>query len=104
MEAAWCDDAGEKENAGVRVRRVWSVAVEVIAGVGSEDGRVEQRMGGRLDPFVGHCCELPADGLQGEKGSAMHDRDRSMHSGYSRAEPEVSTLLKNGTFYFALTV
>ena len=54
--------------------------------------------------FVRHRCELPADGLQGEKESAMHDRDRSMHSGYSRAKPEVSTLLKNGTFYFALTV
>jgi len=53
--------------------------------------------------FVGHSCELSADGLQGEEKSAIHDRERSMHSGYSRAKPEVSTLQKTGSFYFALT-
>jgi hypothetical protein len=53
--------------------------------------------------FVGHCHKLSPDGLQCEEESGIHDEESSTHSGYSPAKPELSTLQKSGTFYFALT-
>jgi hypothetical protein len=53
--------------------------------------------------FVGHCQELSPDGLQCEEESGIHDEESSTHSRYSPAKPELSTLQKSGTFYFALT-
>jgi hypothetical protein len=53
--------------------------------------------------LVGHGRDLVADSLQGDKESALHARNCNMLSKTSPAKPEVSTLQKTGSFYFALT-
>src|SRR6266849_3577601 len=51
-----------------------------------------------------HGGQLSAHGLQGNKESAIHDRDCNIRSGSSPLKPEVSTLQKTGSFYFALII
>ena len=53
--------------------------------------------------LVGHGRDLAADCLQGDKESALHARNCNMLPKTSPAKPEVSTLQKTGSFYFALT-
>jgi hypothetical protein len=53
--------------------------------------------------FVGHGRDLAADGVQGDKQSALHARNCNMLPKTFLAKPEVSTLQKTGSFYFALT-
>jgi hypothetical protein len=53
--------------------------------------------------LVGHGRDLAADGVQGDKQSALHARKCNMLPKTSLAKPEVSTLQKTGSFYFALT-
>ena len=53
--------------------------------------------------FVGHGRDLAADSVQGDKQSALHARKCNMLPKTSLAKPEVSTLQKTGSFYFALT-
>jgi len=53
--------------------------------------------------LIGHGRDLAADGLQGDKQSALHARNCNMLPKTSLAKPEVSTLQKTGSFYFALT-
>jgi len=53
--------------------------------------------------LVGHGRDLAADSVQGDKQSALHARNCNMLPKTSLAKPEVSTLQKTGSFYFALT-
>jgi hypothetical protein len=53
--------------------------------------------------FVGHGRDLAADSVQGDEQSALHARNCNMLPKTSLAKPEVSTLQKTGSFYFALT-
>ena len=54
--------------------------------------------------IAGHRRQLPSNSLQCEEESAIHDRDSTTHSKSNPAKAEFSTLLKSGTFYFALTL
>ena len=50
-----------------------------------------------------HRRELSAQSLQGEKKSAIHDRESNMHPPPVLSKPDISTLQRIGHFYFALT-
>ena len=50
-----------------------------------------------------HGGQLSAHGLQGNKESAIHDRDYNIRSGSFPLKPELLTLQKTGTSHFALT-
>ena len=53
--------------------------------------------------FVGHCRQLPADGLHGEEESAIHDRERKHALRILPCQTGSFSLQKTGSFLLALT-